>query len=61
MTMCPGPHHTLTQPNQKLETEPMTAGPTPKLLLKGQTKAGKALSSSPRWQWESTFSHLQAN
>lgn len=37
----PEPHHTLTHSNQKLETEPMTAGPTPELLLKGQTKAAR--------------------
>lgn len=37
------PPHTLTHSNQKLETEPMTAGPTPELLLKGQIKAASPL------------------
>lgn len=45
VTLCQEPQHTHT--HQKLGTEPRTAGPTSKLLLKGQAKPTRPSLESP--------------
>lgn len=49
------PPHTLTHSNQKLETKPMTAGPTPELLLKGQAASPLVVPDASGSQLSPTY------